>query len=532
MASLLSIDFGTSHTVAALRHASGNPESVLFDGSPLLPSAVFAEADGQLTVGRDARDAARRDPARFEPHPKRRVDDGTVLLGDLEFPVCDLFAAVLTKVRTECARILGNAPATVTLTHPAAWGPTRRLVLEDAAKAAGFATVSMLPEPVAAATYYVAALGHLVPVGAAVVVHDFGGGTFDASVVRRSETGFELLVVDGLDDLGGIDIDAAIIGHFEAHFSAEAVWRDLLAPTTPVQWRQWQHLYDEVRQAKERLSRHSSADLFVPGIDRELHLTRDELDALTRPLLARATRTVAAVIRSARLPESSVVGIFLVGGASRMPLVATMLHQETGRPPTMIDRMEQVVAHGALLTPPDARAADTWSARPRGDYRPALPPDQPMQRRQLTSPPAASAPLLAPKRERLPWVLWMFGAFLSLQAMPLTAGLYAEYYAGDEHLAYFLNTGRFLVLACIPLLWVRRPWAWQVLIAAQSVVIPLLVLVPVLQALGWFGLERVTTAPILEPPAAVAVLLLLTAFTATGLLLLSNHAPQRWFKRR
>ncbi|SDE02551.1 Hsp70 family protein [Glycomyces harbinensis] len=498
IAPLLSIDFGTSHTVAALRHASGNVESVLFDGSPLLPSAVFAEADGLLTVGGDARDAARRDPARFEPHPKRRVDDGTVLLGDLEFAVCDLFAAVLSKVRAECGRILGTAPNAVTLTHPAAWGPTRRLVLEDAAKAAGFVSVTLLPEPVAAATYYATALKHLVPVGAAVVVHDFGGGTFDASVVRRSQTGFEVLVVDGLDDLGGIDIDAAIVGHLEGHFGADEGWRRLLTPATPVQWRQWQSLYDEVRQAKERLSRHSSADLFIPVIDRELHLTRAELDALTRPLLARATRMVAAVIRSARLPESSVVGIFLVGGASRMPLVSTMLHQETGRPPTMIDRLEQVVAHGALLAPPTAEAPEP----PQWKYEPAQPPQparQPLNAaRAAPTPtptptpqqsvrPLASAPQPALRKERMPWLLGWFAVALVFQALPMSDLIYDAFYNADEHLLYFLNAGRGLVLACVPLLWVRRPWAWWALVAAQAVLMPVLVLVPVLQTLGLLG---------------------------------------------
>ena len=86
---------------------------MLFDGSPLLPSAVYAEPDGTLVVGRDAVHSARLDPARFEPNPKRRIDDGLVLLGDRELPVVDLIAAVLARVAEEWHRTVGPvAPPT------------------------------------------------------------------------------------------------------------------------------------------------------------------------------------------------------------------------------------------------------------------------------------------------------------------------------------------------------------------------------------------------------------------------------------
>jgi molecular chaperone DnaK (HSP70) len=77
----LGIDYGTSSTVAVLRHPGGKVRPLLFDSSPLLPSAVFRNDSGRLLVGRDAEHAARLDPARYEPHPKRRIDDLEVLLG-------------------------------------------------------------------------------------------------------------------------------------------------------------------------------------------------------------------------------------------------------------------------------------------------------------------------------------------------------------------------------------------------------------------------------------------------------------------
>ncbi|WP_327000334.1 hypothetical protein OHA72_35060 [Dactylosporangium sp. NBC_01737] len=119
----------------------GKIRPLLFDSSPLLPSAVFVNNTGRLVVGRDAEHSARLDPARYEPHPKRRIDDLDVLLGERAVPVTELVAAALTRVRDEAVRTLGGTPATVTMTCPVTWGTARRQVLVDAAAMAG------LPQP-------------------------------------------------------------------------------------------------------------------------------------------------------------------------------------------------------------------------------------------------------------------------------------------------------------------------------------------------------------------------------------------------
>src|SRR4051794_26023739 len=107
----LGVDFGTSNTVAVARWPDGRARPILVDGSPLLPSAVYAEPDGQLIVGRDAVHSARLDPARFEPNPKRRIDDQLVLLGRREVPGVDLIAAVLPGGAEEGPRrSVGCAP--------------------------------------------------------------------------------------------------------------------------------------------------------------------------------------------------------------------------------------------------------------------------------------------------------------------------------------------------------------------------------------------------------------------------------------
>ncbi|MEU7871712.1 Hsp70 family protein [Dactylosporangium sp. NPDC049140] len=207
----LGIDFGTSNTVAVLMAPDGRIRPLLFDGSPLLASAVFADPGSDLLVGADAVRAAVGFPAGFEPNPKRRIDDGTVWLGEAEHAVVELIAAVLGRVGAEASRVAGRAVDDVVMTHPASWGRVRLGVLADAAGRAGLGPVRFVAEPVAAAAYFATALEQRTSANRAVVVYDLGGGTFDVSVVRSSPDGFEMVAADGLGDVGGLDFDAVVI---------------------------------------------------------------------------------------------------------------------------------------------------------------------------------------------------------------------------------------------------------------------------------------------------------------------------------
>ncbi|MFI5888974.1 Hsp70 family protein [Actinoplanes sp. NPDC051513] len=360
----LGVDFGTSNTVAVARWPDGRARPILVDGSPLLPSAVFAETGGTLAVGRDAVHSARLDPARFEPNPKRRIDDGLVLLGEQEFPVVDLIAAVLARVAEEWHRAVGPVRPDVTLTCPATWGAARRTLLAEAAARAGLEDARLVAEPVAAATYFAEILGRDVPIGSVVVVHDFGAGTFDASVVARNSGGFEVMAVDGRDDIGGLDVDAAIVEHLRTD-----EWQRILEPTTVEERRARRQLWDDVRIAKERLSRAQSADFMVPLLDTEVHLTRDELEQLARPVLDQTVRVTKNLIEWADLPEGRLAGVFLVGGASRIPLVATLLHRELGEAPVAIEQPELVVAEGSILADAALLTAGPAAPGPTGELR-------------------------------------------------------------------------------------------------------------------------------------------------------------------
>ncbi|GAA3196837.1 Hsp70 family protein [Dactylosporangium siamense] len=348
----LALDFGTSHTVAVLARADGRVEPLLFDASPLLSSAVFAGTDGRLLVGRDADRSARADPARYEPNPKRRLDEGTLLLGDAEIGVVDACAAVLRRVREEAARTLGgSAPARTVLTCPAGWGPQRRGVLSAAASAAGLTGVELVSEPVAAAAYFTTVLGHQVRHGDAIVVYDFGGGTFDVSVVRRTgDDAWDVAAADGLD-VGGVDLDAAVVDWARRTVRPDdPTWQRLLAPQSPADRRHRRHLWDDARAAKEQLSRGTTADLAVPVLDVDAHLTRSEYETFAQPWLERTVRLTRDTIAASKVPADRLTGVFLVGGASRTPLVATMLHRALRLAPVVIEQPELVVAHGGLVT--------------------------------------------------------------------------------------------------------------------------------------------------------------------------------------
>ena len=354
---VLAVDLGTSHTVAVVRWPDGRTRPLLVDGAPVMPSAVFMDESGHMHVGRDAQRLAQTDPSRYEPNPKSRIADSTVLLGDREVPTAAMLAAVLSNVARKAVEAVGHLPAAV-LTCPSKWGPQRRAILEDAAAKAGFPPVKMVPEPVAAAHYFAEVMRQPIPVGSSIGIFDFGGGTLDVAVVTHNQDGsFSVQADGGLDDLGGLDVDAAIVQHLGATIGANApqVWQQLTQPHNGTDRRNRRLFWDDVRGAKEMLSRTTVAPVPVPGVEASLHLTREELERLATPLLQRAVDETKRVVHEAGLDTGQLTGIFLVGGASRIPLVSRLLHSELGVAPTVLEQPELPVAEGSLAAafPPE-----------------------------------------------------------------------------------------------------------------------------------------------------------------------------------
>lgn len=352
---ILSIDFGTTNTVAALAVDGGPARTISVDGAWSFPSAVFVAADGVVSVGRDALRQARLDPARFEPNPKRRIDDGEVLLGDRAVPVVELIAAVLRQLAAEVRRQGGGAgPDQVRLTHPAAWGAARTNVLLSAARAAGLGDdVVLIPEPVAAAAQYTRLPGRGLAAGDCIAVYDLGGGTLDVAVVARVQDDLQVLAEGGLADLGGLDFDQAILDQVGRRVSDTdpGRWQQLLRQQDLSARRAARAVAEDVKAAKETLSRHPQTDVALPDPFPDAHLTRGEFEGLIRPSLIRSVEVLQETVRRAGIAPGGLKAVFLVGGSSRIPLAAQLIQQRLGLVPAALDEPEAAVALGALLVP-------------------------------------------------------------------------------------------------------------------------------------------------------------------------------------
>ena len=367
----LGIDFGTANTVGVIALPGREPRTLLFNGTPLLPSAIHAEPSGRLLIGRDAQHTAVVDPGAYEPHPKRCIDEGTVLLGAAETPVTALIAAVLNRVAAEAARVAGETPVETVITCPAAWGAERRETLRQAAE--GLPNVRLVTEPVAAATYYVDVAGQRVPEGRPVLVYDFGAGTFDTTLMRRSGDTFDVLATEGLADCGGLDIDAAVVEYLGTIFAPRdaALWQRLVAPVETADRRAARQLWEGVREAKEMLSEHPTALIHVPLFDADAPLGREQLEQLAEPILARTVAACREVLRVAG--EADPAAIFLTGGMSRMPAVGTALHRAFGLAPTSVDQPELAVAEGSVRTAADPAPLEEAPSWPPLEFTSAAP---------------------------------------------------------------------------------------------------------------------------------------------------------------
>ncbi|MDX3191322.1 type VII secretion-associated protein [Streptomyces sp. MN03-5084-2B] len=382
----VAVDFGTSSTCVVASVNGREPQVVVIDGQPLMSSAVYAAADGTLFVGQEAERQAAVDPSRYEPNPKRRIDEGELLLGENVLRVTDVVHAVLGRAVSEARRLAGDAEVDLlVLTHPADWGAIRTRLLRQAA--GGLAReVALVPEPVAAAVYHAATFAPQdVPhdrtvefsgrPGDALAVLDLGGGTVDVSVVRRlppdaardragrpQRGGFQVLATRGDPGFGGADIDQALLEHVGSLVSAADpdAWRELVEGRELADRRRRRVLRQDVRGAKETLSRHAYTDVPMPPPFADAHVTREDLERLIAAPLGRAVELTVAALGEAGLRPKQLTAIFLVGGSSRIPMISRLVHERTGVVPTSLDQPETVVARGALravLVDPDRTGA-------------------------------------------------------------------------------------------------------------------------------------------------------------------------------
>jgi molecular chaperone DnaK len=354
----LGIDLGTTFVGAAIVRGD-LPEIVpLGNRAAVVPSLVFFGDNGEFRIGEAALPRAVTAPSRVAREFKRRFGDATpYVLGGTTWSSEALMARLLRWTVDAVSEREGSPPDRIAFTHPANWGPYKLDLLTQVVRLAEVKVDRYLSEPEAAAFAYAAA--ERLPLGDTVAVYDLGGGTFDATVLRAGEHGFEILGnPEGIERLGGIDIDQIMLAHVADALEGAL---DRLDPDAPTTLALLARLRQDCVDAKEQLSSDTEATIPVtlPDLQTEVRITRAELEAKIAPPLHDTIRALRRTLASASIEPADLRAVLLVGGASRMPIVADLVSQELGRPVALDAHPKHSIAIGAALA---ARGAPVASA--------------------------------------------------------------------------------------------------------------------------------------------------------------------------
>ena len=353
----LGIDLGTTYSAAATAHDDRVEIFQLGERAATIPSIVVLRADGEVLTGDAAERRSLGEPTRTAREFKRRLGDPTpIILGGTPYGAEALLAHLLRAIVGRVSQESGGPPAAIVVTHPASYGAYKIDLLEQAIRQAEVEHVSLLTEPEAAAIYYAQRARRA---DAAIAVYDFGGGTFDATILRKTEAGFEQLGrPEGMERLGGIDFDEALFRRVMTMVQANGAVVD---PNDPATLAAIARLREECRRAKEALSSDTDATIAVvlPGLQTEMRLTREEFEEMIRPRITETIGALGRAVKSAGLEFGGIDRILLVGGSSRIPLVAEMVREATGRPVAVDAHPKHSMALGAAYVAEERRRADT-----------------------------------------------------------------------------------------------------------------------------------------------------------------------------
>ncbi|MDQ3905075.1 MAG: Hsp70 family protein, partial [Actinomycetota bacterium] len=381
----LGIDVGTSFIAAAICRQQPDERAhlevvPLSSRSDLVRSVIYLAGDGELIVGEAAERRAGADPGRVSRGFVRRVDDDVpVVVDGVRYSASQLTAAVVRWVVDHVAQREGGPARGITVTHPN-WGDSAIQAMEDDLSAVGLPEVNFCAGPQAAAMSY--AIRERIGIGATIAVYDLGGGVFNAAVVRTSATSkpdtaaalasAALVGVPETIGLGGTDFDDAVFGHVLAAVPALSEWE----PGATARLRRGFALCRrECLEAKETLSVDTEVTIpvLLPQLQSEVRLTRAEFEDLIRPQITETVEALQRTLASAGVTPADLDVVLLVGGSSRIPLVAELLTAELGRPVVADPEPRTAVALGAALYAMPAATAELDRVTAALDVRPAHP---------------------------------------------------------------------------------------------------------------------------------------------------------------
>ena len=361
MAYSLGIDLGTTLSAAATAR-DGLIEIVqLGEGTATMPSIVVVRADVEVLVGDAAERASANEPARTARGFKRRLGDpNPIVLGGKPYGAESLLAQLLRAIVARVSDAAGGPPDSIVLTHPASYGPDKIALLEQAVRQAGIDNVTFLTEPEAAAIHD--DQREPLTVGSVVAVYDFGGGTFDAAILRKTETGFELLgTPEEMEHLGGIDFDEAFSSSVVGFVSANGIaWTRTTRRRPPRSHACGTRVGGPRKSCRPK--RETTVHVDLPGFQTDLPLTREDFEDLVRPRIAETIGALARATESAGMTFHGLDRILLIGGSSQIPLVAEMVGEATGRPITIDADSKGSIALGAAFVAEQRRLAAVTDA--------------------------------------------------------------------------------------------------------------------------------------------------------------------------
>ena len=369
-ATVIGIDLGTSNSVVAL--AEGDQVKVIVnqEGHRLTPSVVAFDEEGGRVIGEPAKRQAATNPTRTiasikrfmgrrhsEVQAEEKLVPYTVVgqaeelvrvkVGEKELSPPEISAQVLRKLKTAAEDYLGHEVADAVITVPAYFNDSQRQATKEAGYIGGLEVRRIVNEPTAAALAY----GIQTNKNQRIAVFDFGGGTFDITVLRVHEGIFDVLATNGDTHLGGDDITAELVRHLATTFEQQHGVDPCAEPSS------LQRLIEAAEQAKVELSSRAKTDVNLPFLIADASgpkhlaatLTRAQLEQMVGHLIDRCREPCDRALADAGLGTGQIEEVILVGGTTRMPAVRRFVKEYFGREPNQGLNPDEAIAIGAAI---------------------------------------------------------------------------------------------------------------------------------------------------------------------------------------
>ncbi|MCX7044135.1 MAG: Hsp70 family protein [Candidatus Sumerlaeota bacterium] len=348
MARILGIDLGTTNSSVAVMEKNGPiivPNSL---GERITPSVVGFSKSGEVLVGKKAKRGAVMNIGRTVFSIKRHMGtDFKVRIEGKEYTPQEISGMILQKLKQDSEDYFGEEVNQAVITVPAYFNETQRQATKDAGEIAGFNVRRIIDEPTAAALAYGMDKGE----DQKLLVFDFGGGTFDVSIIEIISGVFQVLAIAGDSHLGGDDIDRRIVEYLIQEFK-EKEGVDLSEDPIAMQ-----RLKEDAEEAKIELSEVKETQILIEAVSMtekgpltlDTVLTRSKFEELVKDLIHRTVGPVEKALVNAKLRKDQIDKILLVGGTTRIPMVQRLAKEALAREPQRDLSPEEVVALGAAV---------------------------------------------------------------------------------------------------------------------------------------------------------------------------------------